>query len=67
MWVTYPEPDEQKKNMDELYFDTKSVLSFNMLKFFKKFTEDQFDIKIFVEKNPEKAAEIKGIFTGIFG
>ena len=41
-------PDNFKRDIDRLYFDTKSILSFNMMKFFKSFAEKKvgFDVKI---------------------
>jgi len=52
-------PSKVTKQIDELYFDTKSVLSFNMIKFFKRLADDKAKIKVVVLKNKKEAEKLR--------
>lgn len=54
------------KELDDLYFDTKSILSFNMMRFVKDFALKKVDFDITIEKNKKLANKIKEDLSGYF-
>jgi hypothetical protein len=59
-------PSVYLKEIDDLYFDTKSILSFNMIKFFKSFAEKKVKIKIKIFKNRDEAERLRIEFSSKF-
>ncbi|MFW6282950.1 MAG: hypothetical protein ACOC1P_02765 [Minisyncoccales bacterium] len=64
--VTVKLPKDHVKDIDNLYFDTKSILSFNMMNYFKNFADKKMDFEVEVVKNEDKAKKLRKIFESVF-